>query len=89
MQQRDAATLIPLIQEYNCDGSVIYFDDWHAYTSQGSLGYVHKTVNHSVNFLDPVTSAYAQTVKENMGSGESMMRKQKRMNSLLFETSSI
>ncbi len=39
-------------------GSVIYSDEWRAYSGISSVpgkNYTHKTVNHSVNFVDPVT----------------------------------
>ena len=31
--KRDAATLIPIIEEYICPGSTIYSDEWRAYSS--------------------------------------------------------
>ena len=34
-------------------GSIIISDKWKAYNKLSSLGYTHKTVNHSENFVDP------------------------------------
>ena len=39
-------------------GSVIYSDEWRPYSGISRVpgkNYTHKTVNHSVNFVDPVT----------------------------------
>ena len=51
---RDAATLLPIIQQYVLLGSIIHSDEWRAYSSiQSRLGLQHSTVNHSVNFVAP------------------------------------
>ena len=86
VEKRDAATLVPLIQQYIEPGSVIFLDEWWAYSSLQSLGYTHHTVNHSQNFVDPNTGAHTQTVERMWGGVKAMMRKQRSMNSLLFET---
>ena len=44
---RDAATLIPIIQEHVAVGTEIRTDMWRAYSSLNENGYVHKVVNHS------------------------------------------
>ena len=85
-EKRDAATLVPLIQQYVRPGSVIFSDEWRAYSSLQSLGYTHHTVNHSQNFVDPNTGAHTQTVERIWGGVKAMMRKQRSMNSLMFET---
>ena len=39
-------------------GSVIYSDEWRAYSGIPAIvgkNYTHHTVNHSQNFVDPVT----------------------------------
>ena len=53
VQDRSAATLLPIIQKYCLQGSIIYSDKWKAYQSLASLGYVHRTVNHSKEFTGP------------------------------------
>ena len=63
VEKRDAATLVPLIQQCIWPGSVIFSDEWQAYSSLQSLGYTHHTVNHSQNFVDPNTGAHTQTVE--------------------------
>ncbi len=51
-----------------------------AYCLIPSLGYTHETVNHSVNFVDPVTGAHTQNVKGFWSVTKRQMRKQGLMN---------
>ena len=43
VEDRSAATLIPIIQRYIRPGSVIISDEWRAYSTLSSLGYTHQT----------------------------------------------
>lgn len=72
---RDAATLLPLIQRYVKPGTTIHTDGWAAYNGLPALGYTHHTVNHSVNFVDPVTGTHTQSIE---GSWYAAKRKLKR-----------
>jgi hypothetical protein len=49
---RKAETLNALIQKHVAVGSIICSDKWH-YGDLNSMGYSHKSVNHSQNFLCP------------------------------------
>ena len=60
---RSAATLIPIIERHIQAGSTIITDEWASYRSLASRGFVHKTVNHSVNYVDPVTHACTNGVE--------------------------
>ena len=51
--QRNAITLLPIIQQYVLPGTTIVSDLWRAYNTLGSLGYIHLTVNHSIQFVNP------------------------------------
>ena len=55
VERRDAATLLPILQQYVLPGTTVVSDLWRAYNTINALGYQHYTVNHSVNFVDPVT----------------------------------
>ena len=65
VQQRDAATLLPIINSHVAPGTVIHTDEWAAYNRVSSLPNVssHSRINHSVTFVDPVTGTHTQTVE--------------------------
>ena len=53
VDDRSAATLIPIIKENILPGTTVISDCWRAYNTVGSEGYQHLTVNHSLHFVDP------------------------------------
>ena len=48
---RSASTLIPIIKQWILRGTNIYSDCWKAYSTLVTEGYIHNTVNHSVQFV--------------------------------------
>ena len=60
--QRDAATLLPLINAHVAPGTIIHSDEWAAYNRVQRLSNVssHDVVNHSVNFVEPSTGVCTQ-----------------------------
>jgi len=67
VEKRDAATLLPVLQQYVLPGSTVISDLWRAYSTVGEIGYDHLTVNHEVNFVDPVTGATTNHVESMWG----------------------
>jgi len=63
VDDRSAATLIPLIQKFVRPGTTIYSDQWGAYNQLGNLGFIHSTVNHSQNFIDPTTGTCTNAIE--------------------------
>ncbi len=64
--QRDANTLIPLIQQWISPGSHIYSDGWLPYQRIPNLpqGYLHDVIVHQHNFVDPNDrSVHTQTIE--------------------------
>ena len=61
--RRDAQTLYPIIQQWIAPGSIIHSDMWAAYNNLNQLGYQHQTVNHTYNFVDPVTGTHINRVE--------------------------
>ena len=61
--RRSADVLIPLIQRNVLPGSIVHTDQWAAYNQLTftATGYTHLTVNHSLNFVDPLTGCHTNT----------------------------
>ena len=53
VQDRTAATLLPIIRAHIAPGTEIWSDQWPSYHNVGSIPgvTVHRTVNHSVQFV--------------------------------------
>ena len=71
VERRDAATVLPLIRQYVVPGTTIVSDQWAAYSTIKEMpeGYQHKTVNHSLHFVDPETGAYTSLHGGNLNRG--------------------
>ena len=64
VDKRDAATLLPLVQQHTKPGTTVHSDQWRAYSRIGQMpGLTHGTVNHSLNFVDPNSGIHTQTVE--------------------------
>ncbi len=56
-------------------GTTIYTDKWKGYSRLSSLGYDHKTVNHTYNFIDLETGANTQLIENSWGVFRKSLRK--------------
>ena len=63
VENRTRETLYAIISQYILPGSTIISDCWAAYGTLGDGGFNHLTVNHSMNFVDPVTFATTNHVE--------------------------
>ena len=63
VERRDAETIIPIIRHHVLPGTTVVTDCWRAYSSLPKFGYIHKTVNHSKNFKDPVSGEHTNTIE--------------------------
>ncbi|KAL7725768.1 hypothetical protein ACLKA6_017598 [Drosophila palustris] len=63
VEHRDTSTLLAIIQDRVADGSTMISDCWKAYNCLAEEGFVHQTVNHSKNFVDPETRAHTQNIE--------------------------
>ena len=65
VSRRDAATLLPIIQSHVRPGTIIWSDQWRAYSNVSGLPNVanHQTVNHSIEFKNPVTGVHTNNIE--------------------------
>jgi len=63
VDQRDAATLEPIIRNNILPGTRIWSDQWGAYNNLNNLGFIHQTVNHSRHYVDPVTGVHTNNIE--------------------------
>lgn len=61
VEERDAATVVPLIQKFIRPGTIIYSDCWEDYDTLENLGYYHKTVEE--DFVDPEIGVHIHNIK--------------------------
>ena len=59
-RSRNARTLKGIIENHIQPGSIIYTDCWRGYRDEdlADIKKAHDTVNHSINFVDPVTGVH-------------------------------
>jgi hypothetical protein len=69
--RRNRDTLRPIIERNIAGGTTIMSDEWRAYyglqawnpTHLANQPYIHQTVNHEHNFVDPITGANTQRIE--------------------------
>ena len=77
--RRNAATLLPIIQQHVRPGTVVYCDEWAAYHQVQQLPPVthHSTVNHSLTFIDPITGTHTQNIESYWNSVKTKFKRMK------------
>jgi hypothetical protein len=60
---RNFPTLLSIIEKHVAKGTMIITDCWAGYNGLENNGYIHRTVNHSDNFIDPNTGANTQKIE--------------------------
>ena len=85
---RTADTLLPIIQQFILPSTCIVSDLWCAYGGLMNLpqGYLHLTVNHSVNFVDPNTGATTNHVESTWQKAKQKHKQRFGTNRHLLET---
>ena len=80
VDRRNAATLLPIIEASIHPHTTIMSDSWAAYNNIGQMprmGYTHLTVNHSQNFVDPITGANTQTIESHWSHAKQRNKRQR------------
>ncbi|KCZ79135.1 hypothetical protein H312_03477 [Anncaliia algerae PRA339] len=60
---RNKHTLSQVLLENIEEGTIVVTDCWAGYVNLDSLEFIHYTVNHSLNFVDPITGANTQAIE--------------------------
>ncbi|KCZ77802.1 hypothetical protein H311_01180, partial [Anncaliia algerae PRA109] len=60
---RNKETINNIILENIELGTTIVTDSWSGYVDLNKLGYFNLTINHSENFIDPLTGANTQSIE--------------------------
>lgn len=60
---RSGDTLLPLVQENVVQDSTVVSDEWAGYNRLADKGYIHETVNHSKNYVNPETGFHTQAIE--------------------------
>ena len=64
VHDRSQETLEDVISKHVFPGSIILTDLWKGYSGLSKhFDYTHNTVNHSRNFIDPITSTHTNTIE--------------------------
>jgi hypothetical protein len=68
--RRNAETMRYLVTRYIAPGTEIWSDEWRAYRGIPTWGppgnpYIHRTVNHKQNFINPATGVNTQRIESN------------------------
>ena len=86
VDDRSAATLIPIIERYIKPGTTILSDEWASYNLIPPANFTHLTVNHSIHFVVPGTDIHTQTIESTWGQAKKKMRNSITTNPELLDT---
>ena len=79
VEHRDKSTLFPIIKTFIRPGTRIISDEWKTYPSLEEEGYVHNSVNHSIEFvLSDDLSIHTQNIERSWKSLKNSIKKEGR-----------
>lgn len=84
IENRTFETLLRMIESHIYPGSIIHTDCWSGYNGISTINvnppFIHQTVNHSQNFVDPNTGCHTNNVEAYWGSLKLKFKKIKGVN---------
>ena len=63
VEDKTAATLIPIIKRYILPGTKVMSDCWKSYERLEEGGYIHGTVNHSLEFVNSEAGDHTKNIE--------------------------
>lgn len=72
---RKGTTLIPIIKAYVLAGSVVVSDEWKGYSRLEESGFVHETMCHKTNFVNPTTGYHTQAIERAWIEGKAVIKR--------------
>jgi len=61
---RDSETIADVLIDHVLPGSIVHTDCWNGYSNiSETVGVVHRTVNHSKNFVDPESGVHTNSIE--------------------------
>ena len=87
MHRRDKETFVPIITRECAQGSVIHSNEWPAYSILKSLGFIHCTVNHQENYVNPASRTNTQGIERSwLDAKIKILRKMRGTTELLLQS---
>lgn len=75
MPDRKGTTLIPIIKSHVTSNSVVVSDEWKGYSRLKENGFVHETVCHKTNFVNPNTGFHTQAIERAWIEGKAFIKR--------------
>jgi len=87
VNRRDKETLVPIITRECAQGLVIHSNEWPAYSTLKPLGFIHCTVNHQENYVNPASGTNTQGIECSwLDAKIKMLRKMRGTTELLLQS---
>ena len=85
---KDAQTLLPILQQHLRSGTVVHSDEWAAYRRVQHLPSVaqHQTVNHSLHFVNPATGVHTQHIESYWNRVKTKFKRMKGVHETMLES---
>jgi transposase-like protein len=84
VHRRNRANLLPILRQCLKPGSIVHTDDWGAYDQLERYlpQHVarHRVVNHTLNFVDPVTGVHTQDIESKWNQLKQKLKERRGIN---------